>query len=106
MGSRDYLGEFEHVVLLALRRLGPLANGASIHREIAERTGRDAAIAAVYVTLKRLQKKGLVRSSVARDSNSGRKTRDYEILPPGHAALARSRELLENLWEGSDPEPA
>ena len=104
MSGRDYLGEFEHIVLLALNRLGPSAHGASIHREILERTGRDVSIAAVYVTLKRMEKKGLVHSVMS--TGPGRTTRDYTILPAGHDALARSRALLERLWDDAEGAPA
>ena len=104
MGSREYLGEFEHVVLLALRRVGVQAHGASIHREILERTGRDVSIPAVYVTLKRLEKKGLVRSTLSKAS--GRPTRDYTIQGPGHEALDRSRAVLERLWAEPEGDPA
>jgi len=106
MGGRDYLGEFEQVVLLALARLDEAAYGAAIHREILERTGRDVSIPAVYVTLKRMEKKGLVASEVSDPSEGGRPTRDYRLLPEGREALERSRELLERLWDGVGAETA
>lgn len=104
MSGRDYLGEFEQVVLLALLRLKEDAYGAAIHREILETTGRDVSIPAVYVTLKRMEKKGLVASSVdsASGSGRGRPTRDYRVLPAAKDALMRSRDLLESLWDGAD----
>ena len=101
MGGRDYLGEFEHVVLLALARLGEAAYGASIHEEILETTGRDVSIPAVYVTLKRLEAKGLVESRVESGEGGGRATRNYVLLAEGEQALLRSREMLESLWQGS-----
>jgi PadR family transcriptional regulator len=58
------LGEFEQLVLIALFRLGPDADGATIRRDIEARTGRELSISAVYVTLERLEDKGLVRSHV------------------------------------------
>jgi PadR family transcriptional regulator len=100
VGSRDYLGEFEQVVLLALTRLGGPAYGAAIHKEILDTTGRDVSIPAVYVTLKRMERKGLVASSVNRSSDGGRATRNYEVLAAGDTALERSRALLERLWDG------
>ncbi len=106
MGSREYLGEFEQVVLLALARLRGPAYGAAIHREILETTGRDVSIPAVYVTLKRMERKGLVASDVTARSSGGRATRNYRILPAGDDALARSRALLERLWDGLGAEPA
>lgn len=101
MGSREYLGEFELVVLLALSRLGSGAYGASIHAEILDATGRDVSIPAVYVTLKRMERKGLVASSMGRsDADVARPTRNYRLLPRGEAAIERSRELFERLWDG------
>lgn len=105
MGGRDYLGEFELVVLLALARLDDAAYGASIHREILAATGRDVSIPAVYVTLKRMERKGLVASHLGQsDSNAGRPTRNYRILPDGQEAVERSRELFARLLDGlGDP---
>ncbi len=105
MGSREYLGEFEQVVLLALARLRGPAYGAAIHGEILETTGRDVSIPAVYVTLKRMERKGLVSSDVTNPPSGGRATRNYRMLPAGDDALARSRALLERLWDGLGAEP-
>src|ERR1700689_2987032 len=75
MSGRDYLGEFEHVVILALLRLGDRAYGVTVRQEIEARTGREASIGAVYATLDRLENKGYVKSqlgqrrSVADDQN-------------------------------------
>lgn len=103
MGSgRAYLGEFEQVVLLALARHEGPAYGGSIHEEILETTGRDVSIPAVYVTLKRLEKKGLISSTVGAALGEGeRPTRNYRLLPDGREALARSRALFERLWDGA-----
>lgn len=106
MSEREYLGEFEHVVLLALARLERPAYGAEIHAEILETTGRDVSIPAVYVTLKRMERKGLVASEMTEPADGGRATRNYRVLPDGREALARSRVLLERLWDGLGLEPA
>src|SRR5918999_5537588 len=60
--STGPLGEFEQITLLALLRLEPEAYGASIQREIEARTGRAVLLGAVYTTLDRLERKGLVVS--------------------------------------------
>lgn len=104
--GREYLGEFEQVVLLALARLKGPAYGASIHQEILDATGRDVSIPAVYVTLKRMERKGLVASSVEAPAGGGRATRNYRLLPEGERALGRSRALLERLWDGAGVPPA
>src|SRR4030095_11729236 len=79
------LGEFEQLVLLALVRLGPEAYGATIRREIEARTGRDLAISAVYVTLDRLEVKGLVRSRIGDPTpqRGGRRRKHVVIQPSG-----------------------
>ncbi len=59
---RDTLGEFEQMVLLAILRLGEDVYGVPIVDEIARRTGREVAPAAVYVTLRRLEEKGMLAS--------------------------------------------
>jgi DNA-binding PadR family transcriptional regulator len=102
MSQRDHLGEFELVVLLALARLGDGAYGASIHREILEATGRDVSIPAVYVTLKRMERKGLVASRMEEGEGGGRSTRNYRLLRQGRDAMERSRAILERLWDGLD----
>ncbi len=62
MPKGDYLGEFEQFILLAVLRLNKQAYGVPIRQEIEDRTGRSAAIGAVYATLDRLEQKGFVSS--------------------------------------------
>jgi DNA-binding PadR family transcriptional regulator len=101
-GSSAPLGEFEQIVLIALLRLGPDAYGASIAREIEARTGRDLAMAAVYVTLTRLEAKGLVRSRVGDPTphRGGRRRKHFAILPPGRRAVAHACRSLAQMVEG------
>jgi PadR family transcriptional regulator PadR len=96
-----YLGEFEHMVLLALARAGP-ANGARLHEELVLVTGRDVSIPAVYVTLSRMERKGLVRSRRA-DIEDARVRKVFQLTPAGVRALRSTREMLERLWRGVTP---
>ena len=106
MGStREYLGEFEQVVLLALARLKDGGYGAEIHAEILDTTGRDVSIPAVYVTLKRLEAKAYVASAMRDPEDGGRTKKVYTLEADGHAALGRSRELLDRLWDGAHVDP-
>lgn len=103
MSRTSNLGEFEHVVLLAilrLRRLG--AYGVSIRAEIAERTQRNPAPGAIYTTLDRLEDKGLVASSMgeATPERGGRAKRYYRVTAQGMAALARAHRAFERMTEG------
>lgn len=103
MAKPEYqLGEFEQMVLLALVRLGPEAYGASIRREIEDRTGRDLAISAVYVTLDRLEVKGLVRSRIGEPTaqRGGRRRKHFVLLPAGRRAIADACRAFGMMAEG------
>ena len=56
--ARTDLGDIEHLVLLAILRLGKDAYGIPILDEVAARSGREVSRATVYVALKRLEQKG------------------------------------------------
>ena len=64
MPRGEYLGEFEQMVLLSVARLRDGAYGIAILEEIDARTGAETAVASVYAALDRLQRRGLVTSSV------------------------------------------
>lgn len=102
MTTRNYLGEFEQVVLLALMRLGEDAYGVTIRREIEKRTGRAISLGGIYPTLNRLEDKGLVSSFMGEPSaiRGGRAKRHFILEAAGLAALHRSRDMLASLWRG------
>ncbi len=110
MTKGDYLGEFELVVLLALVRLNEPAYGMSIYDEILGATGRVVSIQAVYVTLRRLEKKGYVESRTGESvvERGGRARKHYSVRPAGLSALSQSRAMFDNLWAGVrlKPRPA
>jgi DNA-binding PadR family transcriptional regulator len=96
------LGEFEHHVLLALLHQGDEGYSVPLVAELERRTGRDIAPAAVYIVLRRLEKKGLLVSTLrtAGAEDGGRERRYYTITPEGMARLAAARQALVNLWDG------
>lgn len=100
--ARETLGEFEQLVLLACLRLGPDAYVVPIIGEIAVRTGRSASHAAVYVALKRLEKKGLVSSRMGEPvaERGGRSKRHFEVLPDAVEQLRAARDALLSMWDG------
>ncbi len=103
------LGDFEQLVLLALFRLGDDAYGATIRREIEQRTGRDLAMSAVYVTIDRLEVKGLVRTRVGEPTaeRGGRRRKHVTLLPAGrralNAAYRRFKAMVDGLEHQLDP---
>jgi DNA-binding PadR family transcriptional regulator len=102
MTRRDTLGGFEELVLLAVMRLGSDSYGVTIRGEIERQTGRDISLGAIYPTLDRLEEKGLVSSRKGEPTGErgGRARRHFELTREGLAALRRSREVMEAMWEG------
>lgn len=96
------LGEFEQLVLIALVRLGPEAYGATIRREIETRAHRSLSISAVYTTLDRLERKGLVRSWIGEPTpqRGGRRRKHFELMPAGARALKAAYESFTDMTAG------
>ena len=99
--GKDVLGEFELMVLLAVLRLGEDgAYSLAIADDIKGRTGRGVRRSAVYMTLKRLEQKGLVSTWLGepRSERGGKPRRHVRLEPAGAAAVHESRTALENMW--------
>jgi DNA-binding PadR family transcriptional regulator len=96
------LGEFEHVVLLAILRLGDNAYAIPIREEIEERTGRTVARGALYTALERLESKRCLRSRMSDPlpERGGRSRRYFTVTPAGMAAIRTSRRSLLKMWQG------
>ena len=105
MGRREYLGEFEQIVLLAILRLADEAYGVPIRLEIERRTGRALTVGALYRTLDRLEDKGYVSSAFSDPTpeRGGRSKRYFKVRPAGLHTLRASREALAAMWEGLEP---
>jgi PadR family transcriptional regulator, regulatory protein PadR len=99
------IGEFEQIVLLAIAHLRDDAYGIPIVEEIERRTGRSVARAAVYITMRRLEEKGLVSTWMGEASpERGGKPRRYAKLEPaGARALREARYAADRMWQGLDP---
>jgi PadR family transcriptional regulator PadR len=100
------LGELEHLLLLALLRLGDEAYGVSIRQEIESRTGRSLPTGAVYTLLGRLENKGLVSSHIGEPTaeRGGRRKKFYLIRPAGERALAQTQRALRQMASGLERE--
>jgi PadR family transcriptional regulator, regulatory protein PadR len=99
------LGEFEQLIMVALLRLGPDAYGAAVCREIEMRTGRDVSFSAAYITLERLEAKGLVRSRVGDPTpqRGGRRRKHFTLQPSGRRALAHAYRTFKKMTAGLEP---
>ncbi len=100
--ARENLGDFEHQVLLTVLRLGGEAYSVPVVEELEERTGREVAQAAVFIVLRRLEKKGLLTSRFDGQTaeETGRVRRYFKLTPDAIRRLKESRRQLARLWEG------
>ena len=100
------LGEFEILILFAIVRLQTEAYGATIHREIEDRTGRSIAIGAVYTGLARLQNSGYVLATIGDPTpqRGGRRKKYYSVTESGVLALGRSFSAYRRMTAGIEEE--
>jgi DNA-binding PadR family transcriptional regulator len=99
--GKEYLGEFEELVLTMVAVLQDDAYGAAISDEIESRLKRDVNLSAVHVTLYRLEDKGYIKSKVggATNERGGRRKRIYTITSAGMALLRSMKDARVDLWK-------
>jgi|SRR5262245_34009497 len=102
MARRGFLGGFELLVLLALIRLDHEAYGVPIANAIEDSSGRAVALGSVYITLERLERKGLVSSRLGEPTaeRGGRAKTYFRITAKGLREVRLARQTLINLWKG------
>jgi PadR family transcriptional regulator PadR len=100
--ATDRIGELEHLVLLAVLRLGDSAYGVTITDELSRHTERPILRPSVYIALRRLKKKGLIRSRMGdpKPTRGGRARRYFELQPEALDLLRESRATFQSLWKG------
>ena len=96
------LGEFELVVLLAVIGLGDEAYPVTIRDAIEARTGRQVSRPAVFITLERLEDKGLVSSRFGDPTpvRGGRAKRFFRPTRAGLAAVQSSLDTVAAMTKG------
>lgn len=99
--GKEYLGEFEELILTMVAALQDDAYGAAITEEIETRLKRDVNLSAVHVTLYRLEDKGYIKSAMGGGTNErgGRRKRIYTITSAGMATLKMMKETRLDLWK-------
>ncbi|HEX6225083.1 MAG TPA: helix-turn-helix transcriptional regulator [Chryseolinea sp.] len=99
--AKEFLGEFEELVLTLVAGLQDEAYGAAIAEEIENRLKRVVTLSAVHVTLYRLDDKGYVTSKVggATKERGGRRKRIYSVTSAGMAMLKVMKEARVDLWK-------
>ena len=100
--ARHLLTDFELMILLATLRVGDGAYGVPIAAEIERTGGRNVVVAAVYTALDRLERNGMVTSSVGEPTpeRGGRAKRYFQVTPQGLRAVKETQRALVALWKG------
>lgn len=96
------VAEFELLVLLAVLHCGDGAYSVAVHAELERRSGRPASIGAVYVTLERLEAKGLLASRLGEPTavRGGRAKRFFSVTSAGRTAVREECRVLRRMWTG------
>jgi PadR family transcriptional regulator, regulatory protein PadR len=102
MAQQVVLGGVELLVLLALIRLGDGAYGVPISDEIEATLGRSVSVGSVYITLDRLERKGLVSSRLGEPTaeRGGRAKTYFRPTAKGLREVRLARRTLMRLWQG------
>lgn len=98
--GREFLGEFEELILTFVAALQHDAYGAAIAHEIEARVGRGVTLSAVHVTLYRLEDKGYIKSHLggATRERGGRRKRIFTVTSAGFSMLKLMKETRLELW--------
>jgi PadR family transcriptional regulator PadR len=102
MAKLNSLGQFEQLILTAILKLRDDAYGVSIHDKVEDLARpKSVALGAVYVTLDRLEDKGLIASWLSDPSpeRGGRSKRCYRVEALGERALQESMVTAKRVWD-------
>ena len=102
MPKPDSIGHFEQLVLTAILTLREHAYGVTIHAKVGELARpKEISLGAIYVTLDRLEDKGLVASwlSDPTPERGGRAKRCYRLEAVGERALQESAVTAKRIWD-------
>ena len=93
------IGRFEELVLRAVWRLGENAYGVPIRRAIADLTGREYSVGAIYTALDRLEQKGFVTSRLGDPTpeRGGRAKKYFRIEADGIRALNYAQDMVARM---------
>ena len=96
------IGEFEYLILTAASRLGEDAYGAAIRAEIESATAERCSIGALYTTLDRLEKKGMIKTRMGDPTpeRGGRAKRMVRVTAAGVNAASAFYEAMMKVSRG------
>jgi PadR family transcriptional regulator PadR len=99
--GKEFLNDFEELILTLVAAQREDAYGAAITIEIEQWLGRKVTLSAVHVILYRLEDKGYIKSTVggATNERGGRRKRIYSITNAGVAVLRAMKETRTEIWK-------
>ncbi|WP_020530093.1 PadR family transcriptional regulator [Flexithrix dorotheae] len=99
MGNQ--LGNLEEMILLVVAIMNDQAYGVSITDEYNQQSGNNISLSAVHTVLRRLEKKGLIKSDMggATQDRGGRRKRLYKITSYGYSTLKEVQQHRERMWQ-------
>lgn len=101
---KNYLGEFEELVLLTISMLGDEAYGVAIKDTLQGKANRTITIGSLHSTITRLEEKGLLESWLGEATavRGGRKKRYFRITADAKYVLQHVKSLRDDLWRSSE----
>lgn len=96
------LTDLEQLLLLSVLQAGDGAHAGAIQQVLEQQGERKAGLGSIYVTMTRLEERGMVDSSMGEPSRArgGKSKRLYRVTREGLISLHRSRRILDRMWEG------
>jgi PadR family transcriptional regulator PadR len=99
--NRNYLGEFEELILLAVAVMDGHAYGVALLRELSAKSGRQAKLSQVHSSLQRLEEKGMLRSTLGEPTleRGGKRKRLFTITVLGQRTLYEIQQVRASFWD-------
>ena len=100
--AREFLSNFEFMVLLALIQIGDEAYGVPIAAAIEETTKRPVSLGSVYAALDRLESKEFIASRIGDPTplRGGRAKRHFRVTARGLREAKAAGRAFSKLWAG------
>ncbi len=97
---REFLNDFEEIVLTLVASSQDNAYGAAINVEIEKWLQRKVTLSFLHVTLYKLEDRAYVKSKIggATNERGGRRKRIYTITSSGVAVLKSMKEKRTEIW--------
>jgi DNA-binding PadR family transcriptional regulator len=96
------LSDLEQLLLLSVLQAGEDVHAGAIQEVLEQRGERPASLGSIYVTMTRLEERGMVESTMGASTpeRGGKAKRLYRVTQDGLLALHHTRRVMERMWEG------